>query len=694
MPFSTHSFILFLLIAQLGRIVGHNFDLSVPDLKVEHDDESTPSGEKVYLEAFGSLVNREIISLRDRLNYGLLAWTSIGVPRLVAPSPTVPSVFSFYNGGFYIKIESLTSKHKQALIEQAEKLHRIELKPDQIVNLPNYELTCVLEFDSADGLVQLWGHAAQERYPFRVQFSFLNHRERTCHALLDLVQSQGDDLSLEFKCNITSSFGLAQGELLNLSLQKFKEYEPIARIFGHTEFAYMIRSQIESLAGQVFSDLKVAERFKINDREFKASFVTEILQLTETNTRLVEIDAALKSLSWYKLPDDSDIDSILRSFNSIYRIETVDGVARIRNSDRNDRFKFESSEGSLEQQLAELNEHHAGEVEWLVHQDRVLPKRIRVTRLERAELEKSLLRSSITTRRQTSEFSREFSLFTRDLTNRESGSRGGPTIGGLEQAQICDAFKSEWERKLHEIRNQIRVEMASELSRVRAEIEDHKSEANQTSYSHALRLKELEADSDEIKQKLNRSESGINELLEVQTELSKVKNANRDLETKLKYQTQALKVLSDKLEGGYIASEFVMSRDLYSIDLYNQLELASSKLPENGKLQTVRKVSVLFDSFIYGVKLELGETNGNDSGSFRADLIGNWDGAEDSWSVGANECVQYVEVGFLESVTFLRFVTNRGASSRVFGSTHAAAHYQHRMVLTFVFFYTIFYFEK
>ena len=114
-------------------------EFSELDLRVDFQQD----GEIIQLEAFKSHENDLILKENNVQNYERLRWYSIGNPLLVkVKSNDSEYVFQFNRRGFYARIETLTTSHKQLFVAEVKRVYNITVKLNQIDHLVLSSFNC------------------------------------------------------------------------------------------------------------------------------------------------------------------------------------------------------------------------------------------------------------------------------------------------------------------------------------------------------------------------------------------------------------------------------------------------------------------------------------------------------------------------------------------------------------------------
>ena len=117
----------------------HDKAFLVPDLRVDFQQD----GEIIQLEAFKSHENDLIMKEKNVQSYEKLKWYSIGNPLFVkVKSNDSEYIFQFNRRGFYARIEMLTVKHKQLLIDEVKRVYNKTIGLNQIDHLILSSFSC------------------------------------------------------------------------------------------------------------------------------------------------------------------------------------------------------------------------------------------------------------------------------------------------------------------------------------------------------------------------------------------------------------------------------------------------------------------------------------------------------------------------------------------------------------------------
>ena len=129
-----------------------------------------------YLEAYGSTQNELILKNKNVTRYRELAWFSMGYPRIVLSydmKEKKNSSFIWTQEGFYIKVDMLTSKHKDQLKSALKEKHKIDINGEsQILQLIPSSLKCSFQFVAERTIFKLFGKGTQlKKLPIKEIYS-------------------------------------------------------------------------------------------------------------------------------------------------------------------------------------------------------------------------------------------------------------------------------------------------------------------------------------------------------------------------------------------------------------------------------------------------------------------------------------------------------------------------------------------
>ena len=111
----------------------------------------------VYLEAYDSKENKEILNENNPQKYRDLKWFSIGYPIIIENKNK--SMLHFTEKGFYLSIQMLTNEQKGKIIDEISSVYNISIETNQIIELKPNKFECELKLnrDTKEGLTFLQG---------------------------------------------------------------------------------------------------------------------------------------------------------------------------------------------------------------------------------------------------------------------------------------------------------------------------------------------------------------------------------------------------------------------------------------------------------------------------------------------------------------------------------------------------------
>ena len=139
-------------IANFALTQTNNFVYSPPDIVIA----TKYNGAHIYVDAFKSSINDDIIRNKLQNQYNRLQWESLGVPSLVLTSQTTNAnstgsrgvlvTWSNNNTGFNVFIETLTDEYRSLLKEKIERQYSIVIdSTNQIKRLTSVNIECEIK---------------------------------------------------------------------------------------------------------------------------------------------------------------------------------------------------------------------------------------------------------------------------------------------------------------------------------------------------------------------------------------------------------------------------------------------------------------------------------------------------------------------------------------------------------------------
>ena len=421
---------------------GTNVAFDLPDLTAIVE---TTSG-LFQLEAYKSTGNDQIIQdaatgqSAALTKTSQLFWVSVGQPEFVkTPNPrNKDAIEIFHNStsGFNTYIQMLTPAHRTVLAGAAQTKYHVEVNESQIVNLILQRFECVLGmYDENGDRFLLKGKVSDFRqFPLRMDFlAPPRSKERKL-----FVETDSSDLN--FMCKMTSAGKLMSTRTLFITGQQQQIIGIEGKLFGESSrdrpsSVYVTKGQMKMLSSEMYVALNIAEEYQILEGTFGEVFEDGLIsQIGMSDFAQVPIAMAFESLSKYGVEVDLDmVNKNIRSLlvidrrNKIILNETVYAhlIESISGETDADLFGISTSvywaqenserglgNPSLIEQLRDLNSASPNGLQWIIQNDKVVPKSLNVARLSRAKLGKTLTFNKIRSQTFIAPFDREVAIYT------------------------------------------------------------------------------------------------------------------------------------------------------------------------------------------------------------------------------------------------------------------------------------------
>ncbi|RNA06929.1 hypothetical protein BpHYR1_039935 [Brachionus plicatilis] len=419
------------------------FDLA--DITLEYEE-----GKKVVLlEAYKTASNDRIIESKDNEKYSQLNWVSIGNPTISKILPQA-EIFNFRPDGFDIFVELLNQENKKRLVDAIKKKYNISVSVDQVLTLKPGRFECRIELYDDGNKFFLNGKARDlNTFPIRVSFPYPDTNlaiERK--ALEKRLVKDNNDPDLEIKCEAYSQGQAYRENTLILSSKQMNQLNLADDIFGPESEVFVTRNQLNRLSQELYQKLNIIEEYQIAEKEFEQSFITEFLKQTAVYiNQYTPFDKALSQLSSFSLAEDLKPDVIKEELSKTFVLKkrgTKDflvlndslsnksyvnssmnigssgsvkipfiKVGSTRDFAKSKAKDWEDSNSSYSEQLNELNNYDQNDVEWVKKGRMIVPRRIKVSKLVKSELNNDLKFSRIRREYYDAPFSRVFSFRTK-----------------------------------------------------------------------------------------------------------------------------------------------------------------------------------------------------------------------------------------------------------------------------------------
>jgi hypothetical protein len=391
---SNNNILILTFIAFLCLIIESKF--FKPDLLVSI---KTNQFNSIQIEAYKS---HNTLSI-SKLNKNEIAWVSLGSPTFISilkSNDSINEIFKFSSDYFYTFIEMLTETHISLLKDAIKYKYGYEIEADcQISNMPLSRFVCTaLLFDeetnetlSVNGKVKNFFN-----YPLKLQFEYnKNSKERL---MFEKRLNKRDD-EISFECEIISKdlfesnhiFELKSEEILN----KFD-------LFKKSNDTLINKYQLELLVDNIYKDFDVKKRYNIS----KSLFIDEFIkQISNESFTFMDFDQSIINLSGYGINIEKNFRENLfdlfeiqiendkirinidnRKFQGIDNVLGFDikNILDFIEIHKNEWFNL--TEIFINKTITEINCLKDGEIEWHLIKDKILPKSIKVLKLNKNRL--------------------------------------------------------------------------------------------------------------------------------------------------------------------------------------------------------------------------------------------------------------------------------------------------------------------
>jgi hypothetical protein len=183
------------------------------------------------------------------------------------------------------------------------------------------------------------------------------------------------------------------------------------------------RQQMAEIASEIHQSMNIYEQYEMSEKEFDSGFIDGLIKLKVADFKPVPIESVLNSLSKYSIKDLQP-NIIRKNLYKVLKVKTVGDKKHIiinseylKNNSEKDRdeidtsvkagyaglsasasFKYvkekerswASSGKNLDDQLNELNSHSQDNLEWELEGEKIVPKRLKVSRLVKTSFNEKL----------------------------------------------------------------------------------------------------------------------------------------------------------------------------------------------------------------------------------------------------------------------------------------------------------------
>jgi hypothetical protein len=420
-------------------------------------DMETKDGSTEQIEAFSGPDNDKIIDSESTNKYNRLFWKSFGSPELKVVDESAKNArryLEFDDNGFTVKFEMLTKEQRTKLAKLAQFKYDIaSITMDQILFLNVDSFNCTTKIMNPSppyNEVTFRGealHGSSNIKTVRFNAPFHSNDRKVLDEFVKL------DKQLEIHCELTINGKVSKTNSLTITTKQLKEIKLEEELFGDADSVYVTRTQMAKLTSNIKSFITSFENIELIDNQFDQTFTNDLLKKLIDNTtnveEFVEIDTVLKCLSPYDYTKDITPDVIKKYLGKIYKIEKrnskehivtnkessnktdskskVSGDAELKgmliqelfgiifsyNIDAEDESQKENNNKTLKDQLKEINEDKNNTIEWEIEGELIIPKRIKITKIMKSNLNKHFQFDGIKTRTFNKIINKKYSFSTK-----------------------------------------------------------------------------------------------------------------------------------------------------------------------------------------------------------------------------------------------------------------------------------------
>lgn len=365
----------------------NNAEFVIIDIKYDTTNSSIP------IKSYGSDQNQFKIS-QNEVNV-------IGAPLLVDSSPELTStsllnLFRLNQNGFSLFFNIFSNDQKLAIAKRIMSEYRVNISTPQIITFKLSELKCTTTIYCDNKPVEIEGKAhSLSDYPIEVKF-YAKKSTRTCleqylFGIMLVRCSYVQNVKRDINSKFVSAFQLRKIDLADL-------------LFGTYNEIFMTRKQLDELANDICShycpdyrhkqsivnlnDFIHENRVELKQLDFGDAFNSLSRYISKMKLNAVEIKSMyecvlkVKVYKWKKyIGINNQINrTLLASF----------GIEESYNYVSGNEETWSESEKSLDEQIKELNSFSRNDVEWRIEGDKILPKRLNLTKFFKSCLQNGL----------------------------------------------------------------------------------------------------------------------------------------------------------------------------------------------------------------------------------------------------------------------------------------------------------------
>jgi microcystin-dependent protein len=381
----------------------------------------------VHLQAWKSVENNDIINSLKAQDYKKLSWVSLGNPTLKKTKAInkdgISQVFHYNNDIVYAFVEMLTDNQKLIIVDAIKKKYGIDkIDESQVVNLILSRFDCSIKLKDENFQRLMKGEVKNfYEYPLKLVFDApIGSFHREIFEKLD----ENEALDLDLECEIEAGGIEKKQNILRVDFNQVNSLNIAEKLFGNASQVFVTRDQLSNLAIEMYSNLNIAEEYGLPIYQFNEEFIEGLTKQAATeHFSQIPIDEAIQALSKYSTNFDKDItaDVIKTDLGKVYEVRKINDQKHIKlNNEHLKSSKDQSSSNtggslkglfgseasvnhassklneavnsnkSLDDQLKILNNEHINDVQWNIVGDKVIPKSIFVTKMNKASFSRSM----------------------------------------------------------------------------------------------------------------------------------------------------------------------------------------------------------------------------------------------------------------------------------------------------------------
>ncbi|CAF0989217.1 unnamed protein product [Brachionus calyciflorus] len=401
----------------------NNIDFERPDFNfnITMDDSTTH-----FIEGYKSLENDVIIRHKLNRDYKILnaklKWAVLRVSQYVSFKK---DMLRMDTNGFDILNRSIENDFNSHIFDLIQKKYKYKIGKNNLIPLYPSKIECKAKFQS----IQITGRVEDtDRNDIRI---FFYAPEKSYKRLLFENEVNKTNSNFKIDCDYSWNTGkVLSDKMFTLTSKQIQDLNIIEKLFGKSEHVYVTRNQIGELSKEVYENLNIFDDYEITIDRFEKIFVDSFVG-NKTFT-LVEYDQVIPKLSTYNVKEALKSNELKSEMSKIFRVyQKTEEIELNKNEYTNFYKKYEKSKGSvfgcldslvrLEKVLFEMpinqdeyyyeNECKKSSIEWSKIGNVIVPKRIRVAKIDRSSLKESLNFNDVIQFNKKTYYKRRFTLF-------------------------------------------------------------------------------------------------------------------------------------------------------------------------------------------------------------------------------------------------------------------------------------------